>query len=875
MNENLYDANQFVNPAPWLADDAADEEAWLPEHLVGLPGDRWAIWRQVVLRGAGFPATLVLELAAPECAAAADRLLQAEAAAEQARDALVDALMAALDAPSHDPEQHEQHREIRSLRRRMLRRLRQMKLLDESDDAIADAASAQAFRTAIARLDAARADFERAFDAGAAEVSEAIMRLAANDRFREAITWQNRSAFQRAVASLRGKASGSARIYKKRLNEELIANYLQRYCVKNDTIGFFGPVGWAHIEPQDATTSVQPGPRLLAARTVYFDEWGINALARRLAENDAMLPWIAPRRLPFFHVEQTTLCLPAGATLPLTAQQAAILHACDGARLAREIALECIRTPTNGLASEAEVYAVLGDLRDQGLITWTLEVPMELRPERMLQRLLERVGDQPLRTAALAALNQLDSARAAVARAAGDAAQLDAALDELEATFTQLTDTPATRSAGQIYASRTLVYEDCRRDIEVTIGSDVLQTLGTPLALILTSARWFTHEMAAIYRAAFKGIYDDCVRAAGSRVVPLIDFWQQAQTLMPGGSVQLVDGLAATFQERWMEILGLPASQQRVAYTSSELQQRVQAAFGMAAPGWRSTLYHSPDVLIAAPDIAAIQRGDYQFVMGELHIGLNTMGGPCFLSQHPFQEDLFLALERDLPEGRIIPVIPRSWPRMTSRTRLVLVSPRDYRLVFAPDASGVAKSRALEIGSLVLEETDSGVVVRTRDGRLSFDLIETFALMLSIIASQEFRILPPSGHTPRVTIDRLVVCREAWHYAVEELSFAEIEHDHERFLATRRWARTSMMPRMVFVKVPVEDKPFYVDFDSPIYVNILSRMIRRTKEDRPPNARITISEMLPELEQLWLPDAEGQHYTSELRFAVLDQASQE
>src|ERR1044072_7050173 len=44
----------------------------LPPHLISLDAD-WALWRCVALRGAGFPATSVLRLAAPECASAADR----------------------------------------------------------------------------------------------------------------------------------------------------------------------------------------------------------------------------------------------------------------------------------------------------------------------------------------------------------------------------------------------------------------------------------------------------------------------------------------------------------------------------------------------------------------------------------------------------------------------------------------------------------------------------------------------------------------------------------------------------------------------------------------------------------------------------------
>jgi hypothetical protein len=57
---------------------------------------------------------------------------------------------------------------------------------------------------------------------------------------------------------------------KNRSNQQMVASYLQRYCVKNDTIGFFGPVGWLTLNPQTQSITARPGPDLLAARTVYF-----------------------------------------------------------------------------------------------------------------------------------------------------------------------------------------------------------------------------------------------------------------------------------------------------------------------------------------------------------------------------------------------------------------------------------------------------------------------------------------------------------------------------------------------------------------------------------------------------------------------------
>jgi hypothetical protein len=37
-------------------------------------------------------------------------------------------------------------------------------------------------------------------------------------------------------------------------------------------------------------------------------------------------------------------------------------------------------------------------------------------------------------------------------------------------------------------------------------------------------------------------------------------------------------------------------------------------------------------------------------------------------------------------------------------------------------------------------------------------------------------------------------------------------------------------------------------------------------------ASITVSEMIPGLEQVWLPDASGGRYTSELRIVAVDMA---
>ena len=164
-------------------------------------------------------------------------------------------------------------------------------------------------------------------------------------------------------------------------------------------------------------------------------------------------------------------------------------------------------------------------------------------------------------------------------------------------------------------------------------------------------------------------------------------------------------------------------------------------------------------------------------------------------------------------------------------------------------------------------------MLRSRDGEICMDIVEACAEAFTGQIIQRFHILAPESHTPRVTIDRVTVCRETWRFPPAELSFAFEKDETARFLAARRFARSHDLPRFVFIKVPVEVKPFYVDFDSPIYVDILSKMIRRTKEKGAADALVSVTEMHPRADETWLPDAEGQHYTSELRFVCVDPLS--
>jgi hypothetical protein len=725
-------------------------------------------------------------------------------------------------------------------------------------------------RAAARAVDAAASEFRGAFGEATEEISRALREALSDPRFREAIIWQNRRVWRNGIGSLLRKGEAE-RDSKMRQNEEMVASYVQRYCVKNDTIGFFGPVGWGEFKERGEALEARTGREMLAARSLYFEAWAVDALAASLSADRSLRPWMAPRVMPFVELREGSLRVPGGNDVRLSAKEAAVVEACDGERTAVEIARGL--TGGAGFGGEEEVYQLLESLKSRGVVEWAFEVAVESKAEPKLRRLLERIEDEPKRRRALDALDELEAARGRVAAAAGDPEKLDEAFDALESTFSRLTGAASTRAAGQTYAARTVVYEDCRRDAEVAVGPEVTRALAPPLSLLLESARWVTHEAARRYRKAFRDIYEELAAKSGSRAVSATDFWMKSDRIFYKEKTRLADAILPDFQRRWAEVLAIPAGARSVSYTVEQLRARVGRAFAAPRAGWISARYHSPDMLIAAPSPEAVRRGEFQLVMGEIHIGFNNINSGVFMPQHPRPEELHAAVESDFPDPRLVPVLSRHWPEMTARTIFCYVSPKDYRLLISHDACGVAKERALPLGSLVVEDAGAGLVLRTRDGAVSFDIVEAFAYPLSSLVINIFSMLPPEPHTPRVTIDGMVVCRESWRFRPAEMGFAFEKDEAARFAAARRWMRERELPRFLFVKTKTERKPFYLDMDSPVFVNIFAKAVRRAAESaQHAQSPVTLSEMVPDHGQAWLPDGEGNRFTSELRIVAVDLA---
>lgn len=796
--------------------------------MVGLPPhhvpwyDTWTAWRWIGLRATGFPVELLQGITFPACAAAAERLAKAEAGNE-----------------------------------------------GEIDEA---------------EIAAARSDYEQQFEAAYNQQAEALNELTCDPRFQQAVLWQNYEAYRNGVCKLpETRFQGAPK--KRRQREQLVAKYLQRYTVKNDTIGFFGPMAWARwSDSEDPVVRLEPQSELVEARDVFLEGWGVVALAKTLLRLDGIRTWLPPQLLPFHWLdEDSRLNRLTGPALVVDDDQLAVLEAADGSRSAHQLCRELAEDPECVYQEPAEVMAQLEHFQREGCLGWDFHLPAGPYALQALRSQVESIGDNDLRRAALAPIEEVEAARQRVVQAAGDVNELEAALGSLNATFHGLTGAAATRHAGQDYAARTLAYEDCRRAGTFEFGPEVRRAIAEPMSLILHSVRWLSAQVATALRQMALPLYRDLTHTHGPEV-PVQQFWPLLSRHLIGDNRNaFTEEALDEFQRRWQEVLevepGRPGEDlvEEVRRSVDELRPRVEATFPMTEPGWSLARYTSPDVLLAAEGPDALRAGDFFAVLGEMHVAHNSLSVWATSVLHPDLDALREALEAEIQETRFhlqdsnADAVITRFGSLHIPSRDLIVAARDRRSVMPPEQRVEPDDLiVVDILDSGADDQTSGLRLRSQsDERVDFDIAEAVAKVLTHSIVSRCRLLGDADYWPRVRLDRLVVNRRRWSFDGAEMDFVQAATPAARFAGARAWWLGRQLPERVFLRVDTELKPIYVDFSCPVFIELLARAVRAALA-ADPHPRVRLAEMLPDLHQTWLPDADGQRYTCELRIVITD-----
>lgn len=692
-------------------------------------------------------------------------------------------------------------------------------------------------------------------DRDAAAVDAAL----ADDPLVSAMTWQNPKAVRDWVAAYRaGLREGRTGFAHRRRDtrSSAAARYAQRYCAKNESIGFFGPVAWARFGagPTEIT-----GTGAVARRLISYEVWAVRAVTDAWNEDPGLLAHLPVRLNPACVLVRDAVRRPYRPPVPLGACAARLVPligtAADVGDLARRA-----RLPLDDVARE------LAGMRRKQIVQVGFRVPLHETPELLLREQVAAVRDPRVAARLLSRLDVLDDAKAQLGAATGPE-QLVAALAGVDTALAEAAGGDAVRSGRTGFGRRTPVYHDCRRDLDARIGPGELAALATPLAILLDSARWLTAQVAGVVAEGLRKRYQE-LRATREQV-GLGELQFASADLLATGGPGLAE-VVADFQLRWAEIIATGrADGDVVTVDSATARSLAGALFPAEPPRWSGSRLHSPDVMLADT------KDGPRWVVGELHLALNTTESRLFVTQADDRAELVEAVRADWPTGRVVPVYPTDGAHVSSRTYPppALDPPGLYRY-WSPGAddghpSGASSTPA---AALVVREHGDDLITEATGEGWAAPVLEFFGEFLSALAADQFHLRPRVRHVPRLVLGDVVIARSAWRLPVDDVPAEtgraqDVAHD-----TLRAWAEQQGMPRHVFVRTPLERKPFYVDWHAPLLVENLARLVRRMRRETVPDALVEISEMVPAPDQLWLRDPDGNRYTSELRLVAVDPA---
>lgn len=828
-------------------------------------GSAVTLFPHFLFRTTALPFDHLERLACPDSAALARRVLEAEDHCAALAEAFLAGVRRHVTGGSVSPALSQAAQRVRRGRPLHADKLEAVRRAGHADEAV----QLEEYDALTRRIEADLAAGETLL-AEESEKARAVLREHVSDaRVREAVLLSSPGALD-GIERFRAAPGERHGLERRALR------YVQRLCSKNDTISFFGPMTWGRFEA-GAAQGLElrwSGPGL-TSRHVFYEHWAADKLARAMERDPQLRGRLAFRvRYPFEWAGAEGLMLHhvlAGRTRrPQPPARAALLHA-----LAEDAAAEraLLRAAVAHGIPLKEAVEALDGLLGEGVVE-AFSVPIEaLHPvEDLLASLRATAPECAARALWESRLAELLDLKERFTRAAFE--ERRALLPEIEGRFAEWSGRDARRNGGQTYGGRNLFYEDCtRRPERFVIGGRVQADLESDLRSLLAVHSALLEVIEPYGWRRLEEIHTTLSR--GGRPVPLNKFliklaglvgtsYLDARLVPKEDQEALVEKARAVLELRREE-----SGRLHVAARDPEAVERAGVLRRPVIPG--------VDLMIAARDGAALERGDYRFVVGEIQYF--PLGYPEYLSVfHPEPGAFRADYRRVLAEPRLggLPLVRVELEQEVTRLVRIAEPLAEYVLVDGHGRSFDARrpqrritelSVHLEAGRIVVEDPRGE---RFLLGNPHHDLFLDAAFkLLAELHRRELGADQDAGGAELAVGRRTTVLRRNWKLPSEALWGAGGQGQagggpeawsrapFAAFLAAQRARRRRGLPRHVFARVPGEVKPVLVDFDSAPLVENLARMA-------PAGKTLALSEMRPGPGELWLASPEGCH-TSELR----------
>lgn len=660
----------------------------------------------------------------------------------------------------------------------------------------------------------------------------------------EAIFLSNPQSLDRVVALASSDMSRVDARARQRLR--LAWSYLQRFCAKNDTNSFFGPIACGRLNPNLKeilkVSKVDPKLGWLLSRHVYFEHWVVDRIC-----------------LAITHDFELSKALPLQVNPSCDLEGGLLLHPVGKSRLLQPSEVEFIKAVLEGkstartLASQPESRRLLA----AGIVRTILSVaPGASEPMSLIRsHLLNKPG---AKAAAFSALTESLEASRAEYESTGLQGRQQLLREMVSALDAIGIDTH--RSRGEMYVGRLPVYEDCGRNLQVEIGAEFAKKIEQGLEPVLQLFRTVAQSASALLNHHYGQIMETLPNTLNEQK-DFIAFISASRNEYARAQLEkITNNLREIIEQAWVDIVCLREGDE-VVVSEADLKS-IAFAVASIAPEYKEFAgvlgvgIASPDIMIAARDFQSLKRGSYQIILGEIHPCVPTALQPVAL---PFFHSTEVALQfaqKMLAPGRILlagtsqnyhrsqidwPVVENLWeivlPGATSRCPAEQQIPAGRGRVFKRDEK-------VEFHDRVTGRSEDMVSV------LSSDLHRImFALARSILGG---------ALGQRIVHNGIVLKRRSWTFEAGQLPRLSGPTDSlASYLALRDWARYQKLPRHMFLVAEDEEKPIYFDWDSPLSLDLFVKVAKRV-------SRFLVSEMTPTPDELWLSDARGR-YCCELR----------
>ncbi|HZM76534.1 MAG TPA: lantibiotic dehydratase [Candidatus Limnocylindrales bacterium] len=780
--------------------------------LTSRPG--WTLLPSLLLRRAGFPLSRLTSLADAGLSASLEELVQVTAQWEAARaEALTDVIAKEVVAARHSPDAKARLSALSKFRGALGRR-RVRELPPGTSRRLCELA--QRMRQASERITQLTVEIGSLAPPARRQEAQRLRAMLGDPLVRQALI-QLSPAFADHTRTLPDSldAALTRRAYL----------FAQRLAAKNETTSFFGPLTHGRVDP--AATGITTGhaqPSHTLPRAAFLSFWAAVALGQSVAAD--LAEGIPVRRNPAVGFDGRAVTLPNGRSATLTPLDRELIAAADSGR------------GIKGVADQVGAKAAqrLERLTATGVLLTGLEpASTRLRP---LDELRDWVRANALDSPWPAALDQIAAQVDQYARATGEVGRRDV-LARLENRFTELTGVPARRAAGQMYADRHVVYEECQGDGGITIGGDV-------------AARWekaltpYLDWCAELGRRRQDAIRALAARVIGTEEIPFLAFAQRLTDAVQAGQLAEFSEPVRRLEQAW----------DRLVEGGTGDGVAVIAPESLAVPTGGAR-FVSPDLLLGS---------DGMLVVGELHPYVYAWGSQALFAPDPagLQSDFTKDLSPWGGAQRMATVVRRR------RHKGIVSDAFPGRFIEVTGVATADRQRCLAAADLVVRcEKGGPALCDPHSGPLTLyagedDHPHLLAFAAGPVVAPRFR---RGDRAPRVMVGDVVVQRARWWLdamALRELVQARDAAARLAAVATLR-ARQAI-PRWVFVKSPRETKPICLDLSSAVAVEILAGHISLA------GPRLLTEEMCPAPEHVWLHrDVAGEtgKYTSELRVAMI------